>query len=101
MRNSKRRSGAVFGFDERYHAGFGAQVLLGDGLGLFERDGLVFGVIKFRALPAQTVQFIKGGGGGEVAEVGAGDFFLADDLGLGALQFLRGEALGTEQLRPP
>ena len=28
---------------------------------LFQRDSLVFGVVQFRALPAETVKLVEGG----------------------------------------
>lgn len=49
-------------------------------------------------IEAEAVEFIEGAGHGEVAEVLAGDFFLAEDFGFGSMEFGVGEALGGEQL---
>ena len=68
-----------------------------DGFDLFQRHGVVFGIVQFRALPAQPVKFIQGGSGSEVAEVGPRDFLLADDFGFRPFQFFSGQTFRSQE----
>ena len=79
-----------------HYALAGAEVFLGGGFDLFLGDGLIFFVVLFAGLVTEAVEFIEAAHRGEAAEVLAGDFFLADDFGFGATQFVIGEAVLPE-----
>ncbi len=70
---------------------------MGDGLDLVRRDGFEFRIIQFGMLEAQAVKLIQRRDGGEVAEVLAMDFFLADDFCLCAFQFLGRQSFSAQQ----
>ncbi len=55
------------------------------------------GVVLVAVGVAQPVQFVQGRAQGVGAQVLPADLLLADDLGLGPVQFLRGQPFGPEQ----
>ena len=66
------------------------------GFDLLLGDGLVFFVVFFAGLIAEAVEFIEAAHRGETAEVLAGDFFLTNDFGFSAAEFVVGEAILPE-----
>ena len=79
-----------------HHALAGAEVFLGGGFDLLLGDGLVFFIVFFAGLIAEAVEFIEAAHRGEAAEVLARNFFLTNDFGFGAAEFVVGKAVLTE-----
>ena len=63
-------------FHHRHDERVRFEIFLRDGFDVFERNGFLSRVVLSRALVAEAVQFIEGGGGGEMAEFLPGDFLL-------------------------
>ena len=76
-----------------HYALAGAEVFLGGGFDLLLGDGLIFFVVFFTGLIAKAVEFIEAAHRGEAAEVLAGNFFLTNDFGFGAAEFVVGETV--------
>src|SRR6266545_4160407 len=86
----------LFRFEHRDDEGVRLQVFRGDAFDLVERDGFVFGVFGIGVGVTEAIEFIERGGGGEMAEVLARDFLLADQLGPGAFELLDGQTFGAQ-----
>src|SRR5579859_3996916 len=75
----KRFSARFFRLHHGHDQSIRPEIFLRDGLDLFQGDGFVFGVVKFRALVAEAIKLVERGRGGEMAEFLPRDLFLADD----------------------
>ena len=89
--------GAGFAFDDGDERAVGLEIGAGGGADLLGRDGLDEGVLLVGIVESETVKFVEGGGGGEVAEVLAGNLALAEQFGFGAREFLVGEAFAAKE----
>ena len=76
-----------------HYALAGSEVFLGGGFNLLLGNRLIFFVVFFTGLIAKAVEFVETAHCGEAAQVLAGDFFLTNDFGFGAAEFVIGESV--------
>lgn len=89
--------GAGFALDDGDERSVGLEIGAGGGADFLGGDGFDEGVLLVGIVESETVEFVEGGGGGEVTEILAGDFALAEQFGFGAGEFLVGESLAAKE----